>query len=1380
MKKLGIDIGSLYLGAVLLEDGQVRHHFYREHKGNLQAEIAALLSSPQFSAYDQIGVTGNWPKLGQQVSDSMLSTMEGTRFLLPQSRNIFVIGGETFSLIFLDAEGKYREHTINSPCASGTGSFLEQQAERLHLSVSELATRALQYAGKTPLIATRCAVFAKTDITHAMQEGYSLDAICAGLCEGIARNVLDVLVKGRELIAPIGIVGGVSRNAKIVAAIANTTGKTVVAPQFSHLAGAIGAALLGKSERLDVTSLFSGRHSRHAIREQLAVKLSHCPDWNAFTLENSDDVEIMLPKTKTAVAGGVFLGIDIGSTSTKAVIVNQQKEIAGGFYTKTAGEPVAAVQRLIEAIKQNWHGTLSLCGAGTTGSGRKMTQEIFRADMEINEITAHAKAAVFLHPQVDTIIEIGGQDAKFTKVRGGEVYYSTMNYVCAAGTGSFIEEQARRLQVSLAEFSDMALRDQAPYTSDRCTVYMERDLCALLSEGWSKEALAAAVLYSVRDNYLAKVVNKTPLGDYLVFQGATARNTALVAAFEQFVGKPVHVSPYCHLTGALGVALLCLEAGMTHSSFLWNIGEARLANEECKLCANRCLLTVVTREDVKSAWGMKCGRDYAEHKPAFALRQEDIAPLKRFHEAMAPLYDVWSDNTSRSAIRIGLAQSLYNIEYESLWYNFLRRLGFTVELSKQQRKSLAEGQAIVNSDFCAPMILAHGYIKQLLESGVPYLFYPAVVNAKEKETTESHLYKNKMSDAYFCYYSQYLPTLAGKLKALEVQSKLISPLIYFREKSIYTIAGDIYKELANFFPDLMQEEVTEAFQEAYDSYTAACKKWQESFPMSAPASAKDKPLRVVLMGRPYVVFDPVLSLSIPKQLEEMGVEIYWQDEFSVDEFSLTYANKFLERMHWHYGKRVIKLAEFAARTDNLFVVYLTAFRCSPDAFLISYLKDIMAHFDKPFLILQLDAHGSDVGYTTRIEAGIQSFRNYRQKGTVTPEESLVTHARNDKLEAGDTVLVFSLDRIISQFWCDCFTRAGYRAMLLDNNEAALSTGYQYASGGECMPLVAIVGSVIELVRKEKLNPATTYFYMPTQCLACNFPQFTVFADMAFNLAGMVGIKIALINSMSMGSMLSQSLSIKMLESYIVGCIFYKLYNRIKPYEITKGDSDAALGKAKARMSSAILQNGEWDASFKEAVQVFRDIARDESKGRKPRIGLVGDLYVKYNDVVNQKIQELVSELGGELVTPSMTEYPFHFYDADVRLYGDNPRSYKILRSLEQRYEKVASDLIADQLEPDAGECVALIEKYGIKHYLVGETAMNVGRALYYASKKSVDAIIHLNPMFCCPGVVTASIYRKIQEDFQLPIIDIFYDGTGNPNRVLIPHMHYLRERRGTG
>ncbi|MBA7713902.1 hypothetical protein ES703_122912 [subsurface metagenome] len=403
-----------------------------------------------------------------------------------------------------------------------------------------------------------------------------------------------------------------------------------------------------------------------------------------------------------------------------------------------------------------------------------MIKDLYSADYEINEITAHARAAVFLNPQVDTIIEIGGQDSKFTRIRNGEVYFSTMNYVCAAGTGSFIEEQAKRLNVSLAEFSDMAFGAKAPYTSDRCTVYMERDLAVLMSEGWSRQALAAAVLNSVRDNYLSKVVNRSQIGDYVAFQGATGRNRALVASFEQRLEKPIHVSPYCHLTGALGAALLCQEAGITHFQFRWDSGDIPITAEICKLCANNCLLTVISNKGRKSGWGMKCGREYADRK---AKKAAMSAPERRFQEAIRPLLSEPAASPKRSKITIGLPNALYNVDYSPLWYNMLSRLGFRVAVTEPSKQSLIQGKSAVNSDFCAPMILAHGYIRQLLDRGVDYIFYPAVVNEKDMEFDSQVLFKKKVTDAYFCYYSQYLPTIVSKLTSLDIEDKLISPLI---------------------------------------------------------------------------------------------------------------------------------------------------------------------------------------------------------------------------------------------------------------------------------------------------------------------------------------------------------------------------------------------------------------------------------------------------------------------------------------------------------------------------------------------------------------------------------------------------------------------------
>ena len=405
MKRLGIDIGSHSIGCILIENGTITETLYRAHRGNIECEIQDILTQPKFRSYDRAGVCGTFPDPGIRTVDGILATIEGIRFLLPGCRNAFSIGGETFSLVLFDEYGGYREHTTNSPCASGTGSFIEQQAERLHLTVQELSKRASEHTGKTPLIATRCAVFAKTDITHAMQEGYSLDAICAGLCEGIARNVFDVLVKGRELKSPVGFVGGVSLNGKIVDVFRDMLHMRVVVPKHAEIAGAVGAALLGIDQELQIGRTLRDRSAQRRVRIPLQMRLTPYPDFSAFNIYEQDDVEGFLPADPTHRGGIRYLGIDIGSTSTKAVLIDEEGQIEGGFYTRTGGEPIAALRKLIKTMEAVGDGTRPILGGvATTGSGRKMIRGLFRAELDVDEITAHAKAAVFLNPEVDTII----------------------------------------------------------------------------------------------------------------------------------------------------------------------------------------------------------------------------------------------------------------------------------------------------------------------------------------------------------------------------------------------------------------------------------------------------------------------------------------------------------------------------------------------------------------------------------------------------------------------------------------------------------------------------------------------------------------------------------------------------------------------------------------------------------------------------------------------------------------------------------------------------------------------------------------------------------------------------------------------------------------
>jgi predicted CoA-substrate-specific enzyme activase len=1370
MMKIGFDFGSKNISAVLIENNKILKSFYKTHNGDVSGTFSKIVDSvlKEYKKADieSFGICGSVELSNLKIIDSILAEVEAIKFLKIDAENILSVGCETFSLVILDKNYNYIEHSTNPLCASGTGSFIDQQAERIGFTTEKLADVSYNFKGNTPSIATRCAVFAKSDIIHSQAEGYSKEAIAAGLCEGMARSILSNLLKGREIKGNVLFIGGVAENKKIVSEVSKILQKEVKTINEGTFFNAIGAALLGREKGLDVEKILSGMKKNREKRKSLEMKLTNYPDFSKDKFYVEENIEITEYENLNKNEYSIYIGIDIGSTSTKSIVIDREGKILLGCYTKTAGVPVVAVQKIFSRIKNIFKNKkLDILGVGTTGSGRKLVKEIINADLEVNEITAHAKGATFIDPEVDTIIEIGGQDSKFTLLDKGNVTNASMNYVCAAGTGSFIEEQAKRLGITLDEISGLAIGQSAPYTSDRCTVYMERDLNIFLSEGWSKEQIIASVLFSVRDNYLSKVVGRTPLGNKIFFQGATARNKALVAVFENEVAKPVMVSKYCHLTGALGVAVLLKEKNVTKSVFSGMDFNFTTSNEICELCINKCSLSIFEVGDRKTAWGLKCGRDYEDKK--VKVKNKISSVETKFTEIFK------NGNTEKpNGLKVGIPLALYLAEYYPLFENFLQKIGFEVIIEKGNSSKIKEGSRLINSDFCAPMILTHGIVASLKAKNVDYIFLPALINEQSIldnfETEEKFMDKNR--DGYFCYYSEYAPTIVDNLTGLHLGEKLISPKIKFNNRDKKLTAVDVAEHFTNILKT-PKEKIAELFIESLNDFENKKKNWKNEGQKTV--SQKGKP-KIMLLGRPYSVFDQTLNLGIPLKLEEMGFDLIYQSMISYNGNNSGYSKRFLDKMHWFYGQEIIIAAEMTAKSDDIYPVFLTCFRCSPDSYLITYVKEIMAQYGKPYLIIQLDEHTSDVGYLTRIEAGLETFlndfKNHKQK--LSPASKTF---KNDKITKNDTVLVPYLSPIISVLQKASFEAYGYKTIILPLEQKTINTGYKYASGGECMPNVAITGSIIETIIREKLKPENVILYMPMVCMACNFSQYSILIEIACEKAGFGKIKIANPNTMKQLEELPKELNVNLLEINILGSLLYKLYFRFNPYEKNQGETKAALDKSLNLIKTFLKDKKPLMEAAREIRKIFEAIPLREIE-RKPRIGVLGDLYAKYNSILNQDIYDLIEELDGEIVIPSFTETVAHFLDADVLENGLDVKFKRGLTIFERRYERVFEGLLNDSFEPPMEECNALMKEYGINHYIAGETSMNIGRMLYYIKNKTVDAVVHLNPLFCCPGVVSASIFRKIQKDFNIPIIDLFYDGNNKPNKLIIPQLYYLSKK----
>lgn len=1375
---LGIDIGSLYIGSVLLdESGRILDSRYCRHYGEIAGTLQRILSVYPAGQIHRITKTGYGAKHVTGIGkffDFAVSQVVGVRSECEGACNIICIGASRFSLIRLDPQGGYIGMVQNTACASGTGSFLDQQAARLGIRIEELA-QAAERCSSSPPIATRCAVFAKSDMIHLQQAGFTRFDIASGLCKSLASGILDTLLKGQRLQGKTVITGGVARNRAVVKALEERIGFPVYVPSSPELIGARGAAILAMG--LKDTSPISepicyylqDRPVNHT-RSPLTLNLSsvQAVGYKSFYIDG-DQTEVALP---SELAEGqtyeVVMGIDIGSTSTKAVLMDRDKRVIAIVYRKTEGDPIKATKLIFKAISllASRNGVVfNILASGTTGSGRKMIRKVIRAEIERDEITAHARAAVFLSPQVDTIIEIGGQDSKFTLLRDGVVYNCVMNYVCAAGTGSFIEEQAKKLGIRLEEFADIASGAEAPYTSDRCTVFMERDVELLMSAGFTKEQIAAAVIHSVRDNYLNKVVGGLPIGKNVVFQGATARNRALVAAFEQELKRPISVSGYCHVTGAIGIALILLEdlpKERTFKGLGFATSHTSTETEGCKLCNNNCTLTLIKDEGEIVIWGAKCGREYSQKTP-----KRETLPHAEVLERRERLLFTGKDNGTKGPI-IGIPRSLTTYAYLPLWEAFFKAIGCQTRLSPQSTdKILAVGKQSVNAEWCTPVIVSHGHVKSLQKQGVDLIFLPHMIREPIPEG---------FAGSHFCPYIQAHPSvIRSALISQGGRDNLISPVIDF-ELGEKEIAKNLYRTMAKKL-DIKFDTVIEALRYGISGLRNFQEQLFELGQRKLVELRQSEEIGVVLLGRLYNTLDSLLSLELPKKMAQMGVTIFTIDSLRMEGIKM---EKLWESMYWGAGHRILRAAEYVAKTPGLFAVFLTNFGCGPDSYILTYFKHIMSSNRKPYLVLQLDQHGGDAGYITRIEAAMEAFRSYKQ----SQQKSIVAPSRNPTKDR--MILIPPMEPVGARFIASIFRSCGYRADVLEENAQTFATGLKHVGGGECSPCPSTLGSLIWHIQERGLCPSDFMFFMPTASGPCRFGQYATLCRLVLDKKGW-DLPILSPSGLSTYAELPGRFRRRAWDAILLADILRKITLKIRPYEEVPGQTDRIFEKW-VEILEGFLERGEGiKEGLKGAVEEFSRIK--VKPVRRPKIGVVGEIYVRNNPFLNGDIIRVIESLGGEVLMTSTAEWIL--YTHFLRRHGFISKRMGLLghitewlkgkwyKSREQLLYDIAMPLLHDRLEPEIEEIIEQGKGF-LPVEFEGEAILTLGRALIFIKQDGVDAVINTSPVFCMPGTITSSIFGEIEKQFGVPIICNFYDGSGDPNTSLIPHMYFLMHgRRGS-
>lgn len=1359
MATIGVDIGSSYLAIVKNENSKCTAVHYAAHKGDFFSILKKLnINEAIYTGVNSYKLGGYHP---------FFALIHYSR-LFESIRHIIYIGASSYFIINLDEEGNYVSHTSNTTCASGTGSFLDLQARRLGYSVYELGERALA-AKVSPAISTRCSVFAKTDLIHLQQEGYTKEEIASGLCKSLSTNIIDTLFKGAVPNGNILLTGGVFQNRALLNFFQERFSNVNLFCCEPHLALAYGATFIRRKNMNNSVSFHSFINNEKSLvkAEQILPKEEHFPDFKAFFYkvdESLNEITIYEKEFFQTVKGrclDVFMGLDIGSTSTKICLIDDNNRVLLSIYRKTSSDPIGACKLIFKALREiekEYEVTFNFKGVATTGSGRKMIKEVVSADDAINEITAHAIAAVFIDKEVDTIIEIGGQDSKFTRLKNGIVTYSVMNYVCAAGTGSFVEEQAEKLGININEFAEVAFFRTPPPTSDRCTVFMEKDIDLLIASGVPREDIAAAVLVSVRDNYLNKVVGNVSMGKRIYFQGATARNRALVAAFEQRLNQTIYVSPYCHITGALGCALHIKEKKLDKSAFCglsFSEKETKMSKEECTLCVNRCALSIIATDEEKVAWGMKCGRDYKDTVPK--LHKKNVYLVER-----NSIFKEKKESYPRG--KVYLPDFLANAEKLYFLYNFLSELGIEPVVIRPQKNDYEEGRKRALYEICAPCVIAFGAISKLKEHPI---FMPHFLRNKVPEG---------VSECHLCPLTQAMPSV---LKTLYPDRTFITPKIFER----YTLerqALEIAKAFRGLF-NLHTDEIADALKKAYDKF----KLWQEEKYRKGSdflENLKEDELGVVILGRPYILYNNHLSHDLINHLEDYGVKAVTVDYLKPD---YDFLRSHFPHIYWNYGQIILSSLKSISEKKALFPFFFTCFSCGPDSFVMNYFSREMDALKKPYLALQFDGHSAATGYFTRIEAAIDSFKNYlsiRTKGALKN----VSYKVPEGTINGTKVLIPPMDIEGVKFVVSAFKRVGYDAEALEETNISFKEGLRHSIGHECSPYHSTLGAVIEKLKSDSHREVT--YFMPTGTGPCRFGQYAVLQNEVLKELAL-NAKIISPSGENAYSGLPLKLRMVFFDTIIINDILRKIVLSIRPYELVRGETDKVYDSVIKELTESIAKKGDYINTFKRTLVRLQGI--ETGKGKKPKIGIVGEIYVRNNAFLNDNLIKCIENLGAEATISSFSEWFFYtlFTERHESEQGMNKKNGKIVDKLRLYLKYSYYNYREHYLYNIARKFFSLfepsIEKVMEKGALYlpmefqGEAILTVGRAMIFFEDENVDAVVNASPTFCMPGTLSSYLLKALEKRYKKPVINLFYDKTGRPNMELVPYLELIKEKRLT-
>ena len=1263
--RLGIDIGSTTVKVAVIDDNnKILFADYERHYANIQETLASLLKKckgelGELSLRPNITGSGGLTLSGYlhiPFVQEVVAVATALQDYAPRTDVAIELGGEDAKIIYFTGGIDQR---MNGICAGGTGSFIDQMASLLQTDAAGLNEYAKNYKAIYP-IAARCGVFAKSDIKPLINDGATREDLAASIFQAVVNQTISGLACGKPIRGNVAFLGGPLhflpelRNAFI--RTLNLTGDAIIAPDHSHLFAAVGAAMNAKDHAeifsLDklIADLSGGIKMKFEVKRMQPLFKDEA-DYKEFT-DRHDQYKVRRGDLST-YEGNVFLGIDAGSTTTKVALVGEDGSLLYSFYSSNNGSPLATAISSIKEIKSLLPDSAKIAYSCSTGYGEALLKAAFMLDEGEVETISHYYAAAFFDPSVDCILDIGGQDMKCIRIKDGTVDSVQLNEACSSGCGSFIETFAKSLNYSVQDFAKAALFAQNPVDlGTRCTVFMNSNVKQAQKEGASVADISAGLAYSVIKNALFKVIKITSAGDLgknVVVQGGTFYNDAVLRSFERISGCNAVRPDIAGIMGAFGAALIARERYMhrPHETTMLSLDDMinltyTTTMSRCRGCVNHCVLTINRFEGGRQyISGNRCERGLGVEKA-----KRDIPNLFtwKYHR----LFDyepLTADKATRGVVGIPRVLNMYeNFPY---WATFFKELGFRVMLSPQSSHQIYELgiETIPSESECYPAKLAHGHISWLIKRDVPFIFYPCIPYERKEVPGAGNHYNCPMVTSY----SENIKNNMEELKEKDV--KFLNPFMAFTSEEILS------KQLQEVFKkefDIPESETKKAAKKAWNELAQARtdveKKGEEVLQYLKDTGKHG----IVLAGRPYHI-DPEINHGIADMITSYGFAVLTED-------SVSHLGK-VERPlvvtdQWMYHSRLYAAATFVKTQDNLDLVQLNSFGCGLDAVTTDQVSDILTRSGKIYTVLKIDEVNNLGAARIRIRSLISALR-VREERRYT--RNIVSSSYNrviftKEMKKNYTLLCPQMSPIHFELIEPAIRSFGYNLVVLQNDDkTAVDTGLKYVNNDACYPSLIVIGQIMDALLSGKYDLDHTAVLMSQTGGGCRASNYIGFIRRALEKAGMAQIPVISINANGMetnpGFTYTPSMLVKALQAVVYGDVFMRVLYATRPYEAVPGSANALHEKWKKICVKALSTKSAGMMTF---VKNIRGIIHDfdnleRTNVHKPKVGIVGEILVKFSPTANNHIVELLESEGAEAVMPDLMDFLLYcFYNSNFK------------------------------------------------------------------------------------------------------------------------------------